>query len=73
MNTSLSLDKTSLYLSRDQRIIVTGSTSGHQSQSSQGVKTIVKGNRGSIPGDKRILDDYGIIPCVIYCAEKKRK
>ena len=64
----------SLYLSGDEWIIVTGSTSSHQSLSGQGVEIIiVKCGRGFHPGSKRTLIDYGIIPCVVYCWEKKIK
>ena len=64
---------TSIYLSWDEGIIVTCSTSSHKSQSSQGVEIIVDCGRGSIPGTKRTLDDCGIIPGIVYCVEKKRK
>ena len=61
---------TSIYLSRDESIIATCSTSGHQCQSSQGVETKVKDDRGSIPGTKRTLNNCCIIPGVVYCTKR---
>ena len=61
-----------MYLSQDQGIIVTGSISGHESQSSQGVEIKVKNGRGSIPGTKRTLNDCGVIPGIVYCTKKDK-
>ena len=59
------LSETSIYLSFDESTIVTGSSSGHQSQSGQGVEASVDCGRGSIPGTGMIPTQCSVISSVV--------